>query len=274
MAHYRKLKADQSITGLLPAIIALSVVALASIFWGKMTGYKAMAGLILIFAILQYYAFSKVRSVSYFISATYILSFSLFLFFGSFDGMGFTNGEFSTVSKFLTFTTVFLLLWLIYLLVTRKTKWKGREVFELAAVPVDETSAGFTERPRPTGKISYSKHDLLAYADFLKKNHVALPFVEGDKIFLVPVIMGREFSLLYRFRPTYLEKSWIAFSFGGDVSVHISKKDYLRYKDQLSFDRLCESMGDLFKEFLELFLNNEEVRIIDRLDALKVNLFT
>lgn len=274
MARYRKLKADQSITGLLPAIMALSVVALASIFWGKMTGYKAMAGLILIFAILQYYAFSKVRSLSYFISATYILSFSLFLFFGSFNGMGFPKGEFSTVSKFLTFTTVFLLLWLLYLLVTRKTKWKGREVFELAAVPVDETSAGFTERPRPTGKISYSKHDLLAYADFLKKNHVALPFVEGDKIFLVPVIMGREFSLLYRFRPTYLEKSWIAFSFGGDVSVHISKRDYLRYKDQLSFDRLCESMGDLFKEFLELFLNNEEVRIIDRLDSLKVNIFT
>lgn len=273
MTHYRKLKPDLSIAGLLPAILALSVVILASIFWGKMTAFKVLAGFIFIFAILQFYAFSKVRSLSYFISATYILSFSLFLFFRSFSENGF-SGEFDTLSKFLTFTTVFLLLWLLYLLFTRKTKWKGREVFELAAMPVDETSNGFTERPRPTGRISYSKHDLLAFADFLRKNHIALPFTEEEQIVLVPVKMSREFSLLYGFRPNYLDKSWIAFTFKGDVTIHISKKDYLEYKDQLSFDRLCESMGDLFKEFLEMFLNNEGVRIIDKLDSLKVGIFS
>ena len=274
MTRYRKLKADQSITGLLPAITALSVVALASIFWGKMTGFKALAGLLMVFAILQYWAFYKVRSLPYFLSATYILSASLFLFFGSFNLHGFPKGEFSTFSKFLAFSTVFLLVWLLYLLFTRKTKWKGREVFELAAIPVEELSAGFTERPRPTGKIQYSRHDLLAFADFLKKNHIAMPFTETDKIILVPVMMGREFSLLYTFRPNYIDMSWIAFNFNGDVSVHISKKDYLQYKDRLSFDRLCASMGDLFREFLELFLNNEEIRIVDKLDSLKVSIFT
>ncbi len=39
-----------------------------------------------------------------------------------------------------------LLAWLIYLLITRKTKWKGREVLELAAMPVEETSDGFIDR--------------------------------------------------------------------------------------------------------------------------------
>lgn len=273
MLFIRKLKSDQSITGLVPAIAALSVVTLATIFWGQQTGYKVLAVLLIIFAVFQYYAYSKVRSLSYLISATYILSFSLFLFIRSSSETG-LKGAYDPISKFLVFTTVFLLLWLIFLLLTRKTKWKGREVFELAAMPVDETSAGFTERPRPAGKISYSKHDLQAFGDFLRKNHLALPFTESDKIIMVPVMMGKEYSLLYNFRPNYLERSWVAFSFAGDVSVHISKKDYLLYKDQLAFDKLCESMGDLFKEFLELFLNNEGVRIIDRIDSLKINVFS
>lgn len=273
-SHFRKLKPDLSITGLIPAITALSVVALASIFWGKITGYKVLGGFIMILAVFQYFAFYRVRSLSYFISATYILSGAFLLIFGSFNEQDFPRGEFSTLSKFLTFTTVFLLLWLLYLLFTRKTKWKGREVFELAAMTVEETSDGFTERPRPSGKINYSKQDLLAYADFLRKNHIALPFAEKDKIVLVPVRMGREFSLLYSLRPAYFKKSWVAFSFKGDVTVHISKDDYLQYKDQLAFDKLCDSMGDLFKEFLEMFLKDEGVRIIDKLDSLKVGIFT
>jgi lipoprotein signal peptidase len=274
MAHSRKLKTDKSVTGLLPAIMALTILILTSIFWGLVIAFKVLAGILLIYAFFQYFAFSKVRSLSYFLSATYILSASLFLYFIPVSERGIAKGEFSTVAKFLTFTTVFLLLWLLYLMITRKTKWKGREVFELAAMPVNETSDGFTERPRPTGKISYSKHDLLAYADFLRKNQIALPFVEEDKVVLVPVIMSKEFSLLYRFRINYHDRSWVAFTFNGDVSVHISKKDYLEYKDQLSFDRLCESMGDLFKEFLDMFLKNEGVRIIDRLDSLKVSIFS
>ena len=113
MSNHRKLKADQSITGLIPAIAAVSVLILASILWGVMTGYRVLGVLILIFAIFQYFAFSKVRSLSYFISATYILSLSLFLLFGSFNEPGFLKGEFSSLSKILTFTTLFLLVWLI-----------------------------------------------------------------------------------------------------------------------------------------------------------------
>ncbi len=274
MIPYRKLKPDQSITGLLPAIVAITALIIANIFWGKMMAFKTLAVILLIMAIMQYFAFSRVRSLSYFISATYILSAGLFLFFGSFNEPVFPKGEYSALSKFLAFTTIFLLVWLIYLLLTRKTKWKGREVLELAAMPVEETSDGFTARPRPAGKIAYSKHDLLAFADFLRKNHISLPLSEKDRNFPVPVMMSREFTLLYSLRPQYLDRSWVAFSYNGDVSVHISKKDYLLYKDQLSFDRLCDSMGELFKEFFTLFLNNDGVRIIDRLDSLKVSIFT
>lgn len=272
MVH--KLKSDKSITGLLPAIVALSIVAVACIFFGLAIGFRVLAVVILVYSLFQYYAFSKVRNLSYFVSATYILTFSLFLFFLPVRPQGFIIREFPPLSKFLGFVMILLLLWLLYLLATRKTKWKGREVFELAATTVDEASNGFTARPRPTGKTDYSKEDILAFARFLKKNQIALPFEEEDKVVLVLVMMGREFSLLYTYRPNYTERSWIAFTFSGDVTVHISKKDYLEYKDQLSFDRLCESMGELFKEFLELFLKGEGVRIIDRLDSTGIGVFS
>jgi hypothetical protein len=168
----KKLKTDKSITGLLPAIVALSAVVLA-------------------------------------------------------------------------FITIFLLLWLVYLLLTRRTKWKGREVFELAAAPVRDAKNGFTTRPRPLGKVDCPRDKLLAYARFLRRNHIALPFIEADKVVLVPVMMGREFSLLYTLKPRYHERSWVVFTFEGDVLVQISHRDYLQFKDQLSFDRLCESMGNL-----------------------------
>ena len=269
-----KLRPDRSITGLLPAIIALTVVVLAFIFFGRPLGYKILAGVIFIYALLQYYAFFRVRSLAYFLSATYILSFSLFLFVVPVTEHGFDEKDFDLPSKLLAFLTVFLLLWLVYLLLIRKTKWKGREVFELAASPVNETSEGFTGRPRPAGKINYSKEDLLDYAGFLRKNHIALPFIEKDRVVLVPVMMGREFALLYRFRVNYEDRSWVAFHFNGDVTVQISKRDYLEYKDQLSFDHLCESMGNLFKEFLEMFKKSEGVRIIDRLDSTGVGIFS
>ncbi|MBP6977811.1 MAG: hypothetical protein PHD61_05930 [Bacteroidales bacterium] len=269
-----KLIADRSITGLLPAIIALTVTALAFIFFGRPIGYKILSVIIFIYALFQYYAFSRVRSLAYFLSATYILSFSLFLFFMPVTEHGFIEKDFDLPLKLLTFVTVFLLLWLVYLLLTRKTKWKGREVFELAAASVSDALDGFTERPRPAGKISYSKDELLAYAGFLRRNHIALPFIEMDRVVLVPIKMGREFSLLYRFRTDYEDRSWVAIDYNGEVTVQISKRDYLEYKDQLSFDQLCESMGNLFKEFLEIFLKNEGVRIINRLDSTGVGIFS
>ena len=272
--YYRKLKADRAITGLLPATFALCVLVFVIIFQGFATGIKVLGGIVLIYSAFQYLAFSRVRSHSYFISATYMLSFSLFLFFVPASDRGISHGEFGTVAKFFFATTIILLFYLLYLTLTRKIKWKGREVFELAAMPVKDATDGFTERPRPAGKINYSNHDLVAFADFIRKNQIALPFFEEERVVMVPVMMGKEFPLLYGFQYNYGERTWIAFSYKGEVSVHISKKDYLEYRDQLSFDQLCESMGELFKEFMELFLKGEGIRVIDRLDSLKVGILS
>ena len=74
--------------------------------------------------------------------------------------------------------------------------------------------------------------------------------------------------------PTDFSKfSYIAFDFNGDIFVNVGKNDYLKYKDQLTFDQLCESLGQLFIEFLELFKKGEGVRIIDRMNGLQLSPF-
>jgi len=82
--------------------------------------------------------------------------------------------------------------------------------------------------------VAFARVKSLTY--FLSTNHIALPFFEEDRIVMVPVIMGKEFKL--------------------------------------SFDQLCESMGELFMEFIELFLKNEDPRIINRLNSLSVSVYS
>ena len=66
-------------------------------------------------------------------------------------------------------------IWTIYLLITKKAKWRGREIMELAALPVDVGEDAFTGRPRPVGKVETSKKELQTFAEFLKRNLIAMP---------------------------------------------------------------------------------------------------
>jgi len=274
MYHRRNLKSDNSINGLVPALVSLALFAISNIFWGFHVGFKVLAVIIGVYSLFQFRAYYRVRNLTYLVSAIYLLSFTLFLAFAPISSSGIDKRNFTSFNKFLAFAMISLLIWLVYLMLTRKVKWKGREVYELAAMSVKDATNGFTERPYPTGKINYSKSDLFDFASFLRRNQIALPFYEENKIAFVPIKMGQEFKFLYTNNANYKDKSWILFDYEGNVTVHISKKDYLEYKESLSFDQLCESMGNLFKEFFELFIKGEEVRIIDRLDSLKINIFT
>jgi hypothetical protein len=162
--------------------------------------------------------------------------------------------------------------WLFYLVFNRKAKWKGREVFELASLPIDTSMNGFTGRPRPSGKAEYTLNQLKGFAEFLQKNLIAMPFKEDKQIVLVPVRMGDEFAFILHPAGFRQSRSWIAFDFHGNVTVNISKKDYLFYREELTFDQLCDNMGNLFIEFMEMYKKGEADRIIYRLDELKLSL--
>jgi hypothetical protein len=58
------------------------------------------------------------------------------------------------------------------------------------------------------------------------------------------------------------------------MAVNISQDDYRAYRDELAFDRLCESLARVFAEFVELHRAGNEARVIDRLDAMQVGLLS
>jgi hypothetical protein len=158
----------------------------------------------------------------------------------------------------------------MYFILTRKIKWRYREVLELAAVPVKDTLNGFTDRPHTTGKADYTEDELKQFTIFISKNMIAIPYRQKNTVvFLLAMKLIHKLGM-----PTDFSKySYVSFDSDGNVSVNISKNDYLKYKDQLTFDQLCESLGQLFIEFLELFKKDECVRIIDRMDSLKLSPF-
>ena len=143
---------------------------------------------------------------------------------------------------------------------------------ELAAGPVQEVENGFTERPFPSGKADYTPEEVKTFAGFSLKNLIAVPYYEQNRIVLA--ITGHYIDHMLNIRNDYSKDSWVAFDFNGNVSVFIIKDDYLQYKDELSFNQLCKSLGDLFKEFLHNFKNGEEVKIINRLSEIKLSPFT
>jgi hypothetical protein len=163
---------------------------------------------------------------------------------------------------------------IVYLAATKKIKWRGREIFELAAETVEEAGNGYTPRPRPVGKVEFSKQELLAFARFCARNLIAVIYLSPRQATFVPIKMGDEYSFLFRSTGSQQEQTWISFDFDGEASVHISQKDYLDYKEPLAFDKLCESLGQLFIEFAGMHQRGEGVRIIDRLDALRLSYFS
>jgi hypothetical protein len=66
----------------------------------------------------------------------------------------------------------------------------------------------------------------------------------------------------------------VAFANDGGVSVNISEKDYRAYRDELAFDGLCESLALVLTDFVELYRAGKAGRIIDKLDAMRVGVFS
>ena len=159
----------------------------------------------------------------------------------------------------------------VAMFVSKKVKWRWREVLELAAYPVEDAKDGFTARPKPAAKAEYSREDILVFARFMAKSLIAVPYVEKEKVALV--ITKKRLKHLLNLRNDYSDETYVSFDFYGNVTVNITKQDYLQYKDALTFDQLTDSMGNLFVEFLELFKKGEAVRIIDRMNELKLNPF-
>jgi hypothetical protein len=271
MSHEKKLKPDHSLVGLLPSFISLLIIAIASVIFGR----RGMAwSATLIFFGFTGFAFAAQRrsgSLSYIASTVYLLTATLA--FASVPGsiFGMRDRTFYDFFRVLTLPSIVML---IYLLLTRRAKWRGRDILELAAAPVDELGNGFTERPYPSGKADYSWDEILGFARFCGKHMISLPYIESERVYLVPVRMGKEFGHLWNVSRNISKDTWVCFDSVGNVTVNISKDDYYLYRDDLSFDQLCDSLAALYIDFLDLYRRDTTVRIIDRLNSVKIGFFS
>jgi hypothetical protein len=163
---------------------------------------------------------------------------------------------------------------LIFLTLTRRLKWRGRELFELAAESVEETGNGYTSRPRPVGRVDYSPQEMRGFTRFCSRHLIALPYITSKNFTLVLVKNSEEFPRLLGFSGDFRDASWVNLDVDGEVSVHISQKDYLDYREPLAFDPLCTSLGQLFIDFFDQYNRGEGVRIVDRMDDLRISVLS
>jgi len=180
----------------------------------------------------------------------------------------------SAFSGLMRFLVALVMVWLVLLSANRKLKWRGREVLEMTASSVENVGNGYTSRPLPAGKTEFTQHQIMAFAKFARRNLIAVSYLGEDKIVFVPVMAGRELPFIIGLKSDYTDETWVAFDFEGRVSVNISHRDYLEYRESLAFDQLCESLGNLFVEFIDMYNRGEGTRIIDRMNAVGISVFS
>ena len=271
---YSKQKSDMKITGLLPAIISVIIFLVTLIIWGTTVAVYVLGIVMLIYAFFIFYAYFRTKNYGIMITAIYMTIFGLFLISAAPHMIAGRKIDLPLSAKILIVPTFFLFYYLVYLNFKRKLKWRGREILELAASNIDQTKGVHTQRPMPTDKVSFSKSQLEEFSDYFKKNLLGLTYEEKNRIVFMPLKYKNEFFALYDPKYNYQEKTWIAINYNGDVSVNISKEDYLDYKEDLAFDQLCHSLSDVLIDFINLYFQGEEVRIMDKMNDLKINVFT
>jgi hypothetical protein len=269
-----KIKSKFKLTGLIPAIFSYLLFGLTSLFWGVNYGLYVLGSLMLIYSVFIFYAYYRTNHFGTLVSAIYMIVFGSFLLtFASQIIIG-KQLILSKTSITLAVATVLLFVYILYLNFTRKLKWRGREILELAAQNIEQKTNSHTDRPLPIGNVDFSQDELYNFAKFFEKNLLGLTYKEDNRIVFMPLKYKNEFFALYNFNYNYKEKTWISVGNNGNVSVNISKQDYLDYKEDLAFNQLCKSLGDVIIEFIELYTSGREVRIIDKMDNLKISVFS
>ena len=273
MSLVRKLKPDRNIQGGMIPLSIFAVFILVSLIFGLPSGLMAVSLMLFAFALFYLYVCIRTGNLAQLAISADGAFFGYMLLVLD-PGKGWEGSENKELGVIYMIGLIFFACLLFILAFARKLKWRGRDIFELAAEPVDEIGDGYTSRPRPVGKLDYSPAQVRAFARFASRHLIALPYFTPKNTTLVLVKMGDEFGRLLGLSGDYWDATWVNFDNDGEVSVHISKEDYLDYREPLAFDRLCASLGQVFIDFFELYQKGEGVRAIDRMDDLRISIFS
>jgi len=174
-----------------------------------------------------------------------------------------------TTSYFFTKASYFLTLFVMALFVIlnwstfygqERYETNARRLFKLAAQLIYETADGFTGRPFSAGEINASREELLGFSRFLEGKYITRVFHEENTLYLT---FSLNKSLLTVVNPK--EVSHISINESGIMTVFITETDYRQYRRTYNFNQLCQSIGEVFKRFMEYYRQGLEARIITEL---------
>jgi hypothetical protein len=266
MYYIRKLKPNNYFWGLLIPFSFLLVTAIAWVLIGRDLAFYILSGLLGLYTLYSLAVFLRTRNPGYLVVVLFNLCETVL---AASAPSALEGGPGRQVALLFLIMTYFLMVVVGFLTATRRIKWRGSEVFELAGMAVGETGNGYTARPKPAGKTEYSREDLLRFANFVSRHQIGMVYIEPKRVVFVPVVAGTEYAFILGLKNRYQSETYVAFEEDGRVSVQITQRDYLNFQEDLNFDQLCQSLGDLFVEFIDLYQTNQGVRIIDRMNALK-----
>jgi len=139
----------------------------------------------------------------------------------------------------------------------------ARKIFKMAAGNVVSTGDGFTSRPFHAGTKEYTKEQITGFSLYISGKMIAVPRYTETGIRLSFSMVKSPLS-----KAANPDISYVQFDYNQHITIHIASGDYKRFRNQLTFDQLCESMGDLFKRFLNYYINNQEARILNELKSI------
>jgi hypothetical protein len=126
---------------------------------------------------------------------------------------------------------------------------------DLAAKPVISASNGYTNRPFPVGKSQYSKEEIIRFAKYLHRKLIATSYIKDDRVVLV--FSNGLFQYIPCLEPDFNRLTYVVYGYGGDISVNFAKKDYKKYWDEITFNQLCNSFGNIMIDFFNAFKKEE-----------------
>ena len=270
MVHNKKLKPDRSIFGPIQPVIALVIFGLALVIWDIRVALIVLILMYLIYFIFTMYALFRTKNYYFILAGFFQLMAAIFFSFCKLGPIPLNEGMIKGLTILLLCSAVMA----AYGLIAKKMKWRGREIFEIAAQDVEVDPETYTERPKSSGKIVYRREDLFGFAHYYERNLLGLCRREDSTLIFIPVKMNDWANTLYNPAFNYKDHSHVTISFDGSVSTFISKKDYFDYKEDLAFDQLTASLCELHLDFFKLYQGGKEVRIMDRLKEVNTNLFT
>ena len=111
-----------------------------------------------ILTVLALIAYVRTRSKGYLASTLYLLACSLMLAVRT----GLIPGDREVAPAFALLLMVSIV-FLVFMLLTKQAKWRGRDILELAAMPINDTAEGYSSRPRPIGRTDFTREEILEF---------------------------------------------------------------------------------------------------------------